>query len=123
MGRYYDVPSRAGGSLSDAELVDYQAGAESAMVGAVTRFADVDPAGHFLDRRHTVEHSREGCFHPELFDRRSHGDWHEDGRKSSFERAHDRVGRLLADYERPPLDADVEREPREYVETARKRAG
>ncbi|PSP84994.1 trimethylamine--corrinoid methyltransferase [Halobacteriales archaeon QS_1_68_17] len=176
MGRYYDVPSRAGGSLSDAKLVDYQAGAESAMVGAVTRFADVgfvlhaagilesyssispekfvldcellqqfdryaggfplseesfaldtvadvDPAGHFLDRRHTVEHSREGCFHPELFDRRSHGDWHEDGRKSSFERAHDRVGRLLADYERPPLDADVERELREYVETARERAG
>ena len=33
MARYYDLPSRAGGALTDAKTVDYQAGAESAFLG------------------------------------------------------------------------------------------
>ncbi|MFW5895778.1 MAG: trimethylamine methyltransferase family protein [archaeon] len=46
MGRYYGVPSRGGGCLSDAKTVDYQAGFESALVAAVTGFADVDLVLH-----------------------------------------------------------------------------
>lgn len=42
MGRYYDVPSRGGGGLSDAKTVDYQSGFESMVVQAVTAFSDVD---------------------------------------------------------------------------------
>lgn len=42
MGRYYGVPSRGGGGLSDAKSVDYQGGFESMLVQAVTAFSDVD---------------------------------------------------------------------------------
>lgn len=42
MGRYYGVPSRGGGSLSDSKTIDYQAGFESALVMAATTFAGVD---------------------------------------------------------------------------------
>lgn len=42
MARYYDLPSRSGGGLTDAKTVDYQGGFESALLQAVTRFSDVD---------------------------------------------------------------------------------
>jgi trimethylamine--corrinoid protein Co-methyltransferase len=42
MGRYYGLPTRAGGGLSDAKTVDYQSGFESAFLQSVTAFADVD---------------------------------------------------------------------------------
>lgn len=42
MGRYYGLPSRGGGGLSDSKSVDYQAGFESMLVQAVTAFSDID---------------------------------------------------------------------------------
>lgn len=42
MGRYYDVPSRSGGSLTDAKTVDYQAGFESMMTLSAAEFAGID---------------------------------------------------------------------------------
>jgi trimethylamine--corrinoid protein Co-methyltransferase len=42
MGRYYDIPSRGGGGLSDAKTVDYQSGFESTFVQTVTALSDVD---------------------------------------------------------------------------------
>ncbi|MEF8783689.1 MAG: trimethylamine methyltransferase family protein [Haloarculaceae archaeon] len=46
LGRYYGLPARAGGGLTDAKTVDYQSGFESAFVGAVTEMAGVDYALH-----------------------------------------------------------------------------
>ncbi len=46
MGRRYDLPSRAGGSLTDAKAVDYQAGFESMLTMATTAYADVDVVLH-----------------------------------------------------------------------------
>jgi trimethylamine--corrinoid protein Co-methyltransferase len=42
LARYYDLPARGGGALSDAKTVDYQSGFESALLGAVTSFSGVD---------------------------------------------------------------------------------
>lgn len=42
MGRYYDIPSRAGGGLTDSKTVDFQAGFESGLVQTATAFADID---------------------------------------------------------------------------------
>jgi len=42
MARRYGLPSRGGGSLSDAKTVDYQSGFESTLVGAATAFSGVD---------------------------------------------------------------------------------
>lgn len=157
MGRYYDVPSRGGGCLSDAKAVDYQAGFESMLTMAVATFSEVDfilhaagilesysaispekfvldcevirtldrftegfpidddhfaldvitevePSGHFLAQRHTLDHAEETFYMPEIVDKRSHGDWAEDGSKSAFDLGHDRVEELLEAYEPPAID-------------------
>jgi trimethylamine--corrinoid protein Co-methyltransferase len=46
LGRYYGVPTRAGGGLTDAKALDYQSGFESMLVGAVTDMAGVDYVLH-----------------------------------------------------------------------------
>ena len=175
MGRYYDIPSRAGGSLSDTKTVDYQGGFESMLTLAATTFsgidfvlhaagilesystispekfvldcemmryldrlargyqlsadhfaldliAEVDPASHFLNQRHTLEHSKTEFFRPEVVDKRSHGDWAEDGGKTAFEMGHDRVQARLEEYERPGLDPAIEEELEAFVEEDKRAA-
>lgn len=172
MGRYYDVPSRAGGGLTDAKTVDDQAGSEAMLQLLMTRFsgidfishavgimdsystacpekfvldcdrirylqrfesgytlgeedfaldliAEVDPADHFLNQRHTLEHSRDEFLIPELSYRDSYDNWEGDGAKDAFERAHERVNALIDEYERPPVDADIERDLERFVEDKR----
>ena len=169
MGRFYDVPSRAGGGLTDAKTPDIQAGAESMLQLYVTiqsgvnmihhaagmldsystaspekflvdldtiryiqRFregfevsaetlaedliAEVEPGSHFLNKRHTLEHAREEFIFPDLFFRDSYDNWEDQGEKSAFEAAHDRKHELLAAYEPPELDEDIERDLDNYVE-------
>jgi len=175
MGRYYGIPSRAGGSLSDTKTVDYQGGFESMLTLAATVFsgidyvlhsagilesystispekfvldcemlryldrftrgydigeenfaldliAEVDPASHFLSQRHTLEHSKTEFFRPEVVDKRSHGDWEDDGEKTAFEMGHDRVAAQLDAYEQPALDPDIEAELEAYVDEGKQTA-
>jgi len=42
MGRYYGLPSRGGGGLTDAKTVGHQSGLESTLLQAVTRLSGVD---------------------------------------------------------------------------------
>ncbi len=42
MGRYYELPSRGGGGLTDAKQLDYQSGFESAFTQLVTGLSGVD---------------------------------------------------------------------------------
>jgi trimethylamine--corrinoid protein Co-methyltransferase len=166
LARYYDLPARGGGALSDAKTVDYQSGFESALVGAVTAFsgvdfvlnaagvlesyaavspekfvldceilrsldrfregvrvdeatlaldriAETDPASHFLEEGRAAAEGTDGAapFHRSaVVDKRSHGDWADDGGKSAVELGRDRVETLLEEYERPPMDAATERD-------------
>ncbi|SHH00015.1 trimethylamine methyltransferase family protein [Halobaculum gomorrense] len=166
MGRYYGLPSRGGGGLSDAKAVDYHGGFESMLLQTVTAFSGIDyvlnavgvmesystvspekfvldcdairyldrfragyridegtfaldamaatdPAGHFLDEGAPDESA---FFSPAFVDKRTHGDWSASGGKSAMELAHERVEARLAAYERPPMDADIERDLAAYVE-------
>jgi trimethylamine--corrinoid protein Co-methyltransferase len=175
MGRYYNIPSRGGGSLSDTKSVDYQGGFESMLVQAATQFADIDyvlhsagimesysaicpeklvldcemmryldrykegfevneenlaldvipeveAAGHFLSERHTLMHSKDELFKPEVTDKRSHGDWVDDGSKSAFEMGYDRVQEDLDSYEQPELDSDLKQDLENYIEDGKKGA-
>lgn len=81
---------------------------------------DVDPGGHFLDRRHTLTHGQETQFFPNLFDRQSHDAWHDDGEPDPFELAHERVRAHLDDYERPDMAPDVEADLQSYADEARR---
>lgn len=168
MARFYGLPCRAGGGLTDAKTVGDQSGAEamfqlliSYMSGvdfihhsagildsystsspekfvldtdrieyikryltgyeineetlALDLVGEVDTGGHFLNKRHTLDHSKEFVF-PELFYRDAYDNWEDEGAKGAFERAHDHVGELLEDYERPPIDPDTEEALEAYVE-------
>lgn len=172
MSRYYEIPSRAGGALSDAKTVDFQAGAESMLqllmswssgidyvlhaagvmdsystvspekfvldcdlIRYLQRFEEgydlneeafaldlideVDPADHFLNQRHTLEHSKDGFLFPELAYRDSYDNWEDAGANDAFERAHERVKTLIEAYERPSIDPDIERDLERYVEEKR----
>jgi len=169
MGRYYDVPSRAGGSLTDAKVPDAQAGAESMLQLFITiqsgvnlihhsvgmpdsystsspeklvidceslryieHFRDgydidtdtlaedlveeVDPGGHFLNQRHTLEHSRDDYLFSDFFYRDSYDNWESEGAKDAFEATHEWVEELLAEYKQPELDAETEAKLDAYVE-------
>ncbi|MFB6184482.1 MAG: trimethylamine methyltransferase family protein [Haloarculaceae archaeon] len=175
MGRYYDIPSRAGGTLNDSKTVDDQAGAESMMQLMTTLLSDVDfvlhaagilnsystvspekyvldceriryvqrlqrgydldaesfatdliaevePGGHFLNKRHTLDHCETSHYMPDLFNHESYDDWESGGSKDAFARAYDRVNELLEEYERPPMDEDVRRQLREYVDEGKETA-
>ena len=171
-GRYYDLPSRAGGTLTDAKTVDDQSGAEAMMQMMVTMqsginfvlhaagilnsystmspekyvldaeriryiqrylrgydltddtFAldlleDVEPGGHFLNQRHTLEHGKTDHYMTNVFDRQSYDDWESAGKRDAFELAHERVNELVEQYEQPPLDADLRQELDDYVDDGR----
>jgi len=57
LGRYYGLPTRAGGGLTDAKALDYQSGFESTLIQTVTDLAGVDFVLHaagILDSYETV---------------------------------------------------------------------
>ena len=171
MSRYYDVPARAGGGLTDAKTIDEQAGTEATLqmmltlqsginfvlhaagvldsystaspekfvldcdrVRYVEKFQDgfgldeesfaldlieeIEPGGHFLNKRHTLTHSS-NFLRPEIYFRDSYDTWAEDGERDAFERANERVEDLLDAYERPPIDADIAADIDRYVEEER----
>ncbi|MDZ7849542.1 MAG: trimethylamine methyltransferase family protein [Halodesulfurarchaeum sp.] len=169
MGRYYGVPARGGGGLTDSKTVDYQAGFESMLVNMVAEFSGVDfilhsagiiesystispekfvldaeamrfldrfqdgyvineemlaldivekidPDDHFLGESHTLKFAGKDFLIPELVDKRSHGDWKDDGEKTAFEMGHDKVQEHLEAYSKPELDEDIQAELDAYVE-------
>lgn len=172
MSRFYDIPSRAGGGLTDSKTMDDQGGAE-AMFQLTTSFMsgidfvlhgagildsystaspekfildcdrirylqrfeegfeisdetlaldlieEVEPGGHFLNQRHTMEHCKTEFLIPDVYDRKSFDDWEENGSKSAYERANERMQDLLEEYDRPPIDADIEADLERFVEEER----
>ena len=169
MGRFYGIPSRAGGGLTDGKAVDFQSGLESMFLQFVTATSGVDfvlnavgilesysavspekflldcealryldrfhdgvsvdadgfpfdlmtergPGGHFLDDHQVTDATTGRRPGPETMDKRSFGEWHDDGAASSFEAAHHQVQHRLAEYERPAIDPAIERRLDAYVD-------
>lgn len=171
MGRYYGIPTRAGGGMTDSKTVDAQSGAESMLQLTVSMLSDidfqllaagylesantvsmekfvldvdkirylnryesgfeineetfaldlieeVDADGHFLNQSHTLKHSTEEFLIPEVFDRKSHDTWEDEGEKDAYTRAHERVEQLLEEYEKPPMPEDIQTELNQYASEA-----
>ncbi len=168
MARFYGLPSRGGGGLSDAKLADAQAGYESMMVlmaasttginfvlhtagilqsfnamsyekfmvddeiaGMVLRYlkgidftedkfaydviSEVGPGGHFLCEEHTCENHKLEFRRPELSDRKSYDGWAKEKLDANM-RAHRRWQDVLASYEPPALEPEVERLIQAFME-------
>ena len=86
---------------------------------ALDLIEEVEPGQHFLNKRHTLDHCKTEFLIPEVYDRDSYDNWESDGAKTAYELAHERVGELLEEYERPPIDEAVERDLERYVEEQR----
>ena len=87
---------------------------------ALDAILHVPPGGHFFGEDHTLARFETAFHDPVLSDWRNFETWEEDGSRTATERAHDIWKQLLADYERPPIDAAVEEELNAFV--ARRKA-
>jgi trimethylamine--corrinoid protein Co-methyltransferase len=80
--------------------------------------AQVGPGGCFLDHDHTLEHFR-GLQGSDVFQSTDYDRWAREGRRQAAHLAHEKALKLIAAYQRPPLDAELEAEIDGYVEAHR----
>jgi trimethylamine--corrinoid protein Co-methyltransferase len=80
---------------------------------------EVEPGGHFLNKRHTLEHSKEHHYFSNIYAKDSYDNWENAGAKDAFESAADTVDERLDAYERPPMDDDVQADIEDYVDEQR----
>ncbi|MEW6489053.1 MAG: trimethylamine methyltransferase family protein [Thermodesulfobacteriota bacterium] len=173
MARYYGLPSRSGGSLTDAHVPDAQAGLESALAlstaarsginfvlhscgilgsyismsfekflvdeelcGMVRRLLrpvevtdesidlpmiqKVGIGGQYLTQPKTFKLCRTEFFLPQLANRQNYQGWTDAGKQRADQRATEELQARLAKYEKPEIDAGVERALSEYVSRRKK---
>jgi len=89
---------------------------------AVDLVDKVGPGGHFLSQKHTMKYLKQEHFLPKLSDRDSYEVWTEKGKRSIYERAKERVKKILAEHQPLPLDAAVEKELVAIVQDVEKRS-
>lgn len=77
----------------------------------------VGPRGDYIGEKHTLEFLEEEQYIPKLSDRHSREDWEEKGGEDLAEVAHRKVGEILDEHEPEPIEEDVHKELREYVES------
>ena len=83
---------------------------------ALDLIGEIDPDDHFLGESHTLKFAGEDFHIPELVDKRSHGDWKDDGEMTAFEIGHERVQEQLDAYSKPELDPDIQADLDRYSE-------
>ena len=84
--------------------------------GALCAMEEVDPGGHYLGTRHTLENFERAFIIPELMHYDSFERWEAEGRQDIGERAATKVRSMLAHYEAPELDAGIDEALRDYIE-------
>ena len=78
----------------------------------------VGPGGHFLGEEHTMEMFKEETWYPDLFERKFYEKWEENGEKTLYDRAHEKVLDIVENYEPEPLPEAVSKRLDEIVERA-----
>jgi len=74
---------------------------------------EVGPAGHYLDKEHTVKHVRNEFYFPTLADRNPRSVWESEGSKDAFTRAHEEAKRILTEHEPLGFSEDMEKQLRD----------
>jgi len=169
LGRYYNIPCRSQGALTESFCLDYQSGMESAMMlttaglsganvslhacgtygsmlamsyekfiadedlcGAIKKLiqpvefsADafsmdmikrLGTSGNYLMEMQTLERCRSEFFIPDLSIRKIHNKWLEMEPRDSAESAAEILDKRFAEYEKPAIDHDTERDLIQYVD-------
>ncbi|MBC6416518.1 MAG: trimethylamine methyltransferase family protein, partial [Rhodospirillales bacterium] len=82
---------------------------------ALDAMREVEPGGHYLGTRHTLENFERAFMIPELMHHDSFEQWEADGRLDTQARAADKVRQLLSDYEAPKLDEAIDEALRDFI--------
>ena len=85
--------------------------------------AEVGPSGHFFGTSHTLARYRNAFYSPILSDWRNYENWRDDGARTATQRANEIWKKLLAEYEKPPIDPAVEEELEAYVARRKEEIG
>ncbi|CAA7600615.1 trimethylamine-corrinoid protein Co-methyltransferase [Acididesulfobacillus acetoxydans] len=78
----------------------------------------VGPGGHFLAEDHTMKYFKTETYYPELINRQRYDAWKENGSKTLFQRANEKVKDIIENYQPEPLPQDVQKRIRAIVERA-----
>jgi trimethylamine--corrinoid protein Co-methyltransferase len=82
---------------------------------ALDAIAQVDPGGHHFGTAHTLARYETAFYIPMLSSRQNFETWQEAGSLDAARRANALWKRMLADYQRPPMDPAVEEALTDYV--------
>jgi trimethylamine--corrinoid protein Co-methyltransferase len=82
---------------------------------AMDSLYNVDPGGHHLNTPHTMRHYKTAFHRSELFDYLDFEQWTENGSQDAYARATSKYQKILASYEKPPLDPGVEEALLEFI--------
>ena len=86
----------------------------------VEALAENGPGEHLFGTAHTLRHYKTAYWESELDDINPYETWKEDGGKDSLQRAHERVNRLLNEFEAPALDEAIDDQLQDFM--ARRKA-
>ena len=82
---------------------------------ALDAIEEVGPGGHYLGCAHTQRNFQSAFWRSNVLDYRPYETWAEDGEKDCFAFAHERVEKLLSDYQQPPLDPAIDEALLAYI--------
>ena len=82
---------------------------------ALSAMAEVEPGGHYLGAKHTLENFERTFVIPELMHHDSFEQWEAGGRQDVNDRAIAKARKMLAEYESPPQDAGIDEELRDFI--------
>ncbi len=82
---------------------------------ALDAIRDVGPAGHFFGTAHTIERYEHAFYTPLLSNWDNHDAWVERGKINAYTRANGIWKKMLAAYEKPPLDTGIDDALKDYV--------
>ncbi|WP_037307152.1 trimethylamine methyltransferase family protein [Ruegeria halocynthiae] len=82
---------------------------------AMDAIREVGPGGHYLGCAHTQAHFKEAFWKSDLLDYKPYETWEDEGARDTRTLASSRVEYLLANYQQPQLDPEINAALNEYV--------
>ena len=89
---------------------------------AFDAFREVGPGKHFFGCAHTMANYEHAFWDSDVADNNSFEQWRDAGGSSATERASLRAKKLLASYERPPMDPGVDEALTDFVARRKREA-
>jgi trimethylamine--corrinoid protein Co-methyltransferase len=90
---------------------------------AYSAHQEVGQGGHFLGAVHTLERFRECFYRPLVSSTENFERWKNKGERDTATRANEIWKKTLEEYEKPPIDADLEAELKAFVDRRRTELG